>query len=106
MVGQEGRPRLSCVPRRYLASSLANVAPDGTPIDLSTEFQQFTSDTSGSPASILHGDPLDQRDRFLVKPRLASWPLGFVPPEQLEPATMPLEHGIGFDNQQGLLPIW
>ncbi len=37
--------------------------------------------------------------------RLASWPVGFVPAEQFEPAPMPLEQGVRFDNQQGAFPI-
>jgi len=52
-----------------------------------------------------HRHPLDQRDRFLVNPRLASGLLGFVPPEELEPAAVPFEQGIRFDDQQRLFPM-
>ena len=105
MVGKEGCPGLPGVPRRGFPSSLAHVAADSTPIDLSTEFPQFAPDTFDAPSPILDGHPLDQGDRLLVKPRLASWRLGFVSPEQLEPAAMPLEQGVGFDKQQGSFPI-
>ena len=39
MVGQEGCPGLSGVSRWCLASSLAHIAADRTPIDLQTKFQ-------------------------------------------------------------------
>src|SRR5258708_2748978 len=91
MISQEGSQRWPGMRGRTLPSSLANVAPDGAPIARQAELEQFTPDTLGAPPPILHGHPLDQRDRFFVDPGLASLPLGFVPPEELEPAPMPFE---------------
>ena len=103
--GQESGPGLSGVPRRHLPSSLAHVASDSAPIDLQAELEQFTPNALGALPPIRHRQSLDQRDRFLVKPRLTSWPLGFVPPEQPEASAVPFEQDIRFDNQQRLVPM-
>ncbi len=74
------------MPRGHLPSRLAHVAPDRTPIDLQAEFQQLTPDALGAPPPILHGHALDQGNGVFIDARLASLALGFVPPEELEPA--------------------
>jgi hypothetical protein len=105
VVGEEGCPCLSSVSRRHLPSSLAQLAPDCAAVDLQTELEQLAPDAFGAPPSILHRHSLEQRDGFLVNATLTSWPLRCVPPEELEPSTVPLEQGVGFDDQQRLFPM-
>ncbi len=83
---------------------LAHVTPEGAPVDLQPEFEQFTADAPGTPAAILHRHALDQGDRVLVKPRLATGSLGFMPPEEFEPAPVPFKQRVRLDNQQHLFP--
>ncbi len=77
--------------RRAFPPSLAHVAPDGAPVNLQSEFEQFTPNAFGAPAPILNGHPFDQGDCLFIDPRLASLPLRFVSPEELEPVAMPFE---------------
>src|SRR5664279_4159760 len=69
MVGQEGRPRLSSVPRRDFSSSLVHVTSDGASVDLQAEFEQLTPNALGSLSPILNCYPLDQSDGLFIDPR-------------------------------------
>jgi len=102
VIGAECTPGL----RGRSAPSFVHVAPYTLCADLDTKLQEFTADTLGAPQRVLPRYSPEQvfhfrRDPRTARPSMPALP-GPVPPPGL---TMPANHGLGPDDEQGRPPV-
>jgi hypothetical protein len=70
-----------------------------------TQLEQFPTNTFGTPQPILPCHLLDEGDGFRSEFRTTTVVKRFEFPEQSETLAMPTEESIGFEDEQGILPI-
>ena len=71
-----------------------------------TEHQKFAVDAGSTPSWILHGHPKNQLTNLAGNSHSATWPgdSGEEGPIKAKSRTMPTDHGLRSDDEEGLLP--
>jgi len=72
--------------------------------DFETELQQFAMDTWSAPQRMVDADPSDQRAQFRIDWRPTICRSGVPTPVTTKTSTVPPDHSIGRDHNQGVFP--
>ena len=102
MIVQEERPGLR---DGFGRADVGDVRLDRVLGDGKAEFEQFAANPFGSPEPILLCHLLDQRDGLRSQFGTTTAIARFELPEEAESLTMPAEESVGFEDEQGILPV-